>query len=209
MPVYAIRAGENGPVKFGHAKAPLARLTAFQTPHYEILRLVRLWEGAFREEQKLHLLFADLRIMGEWFSWSQRVMGDVGLTVIPLPGDFDFITVASMRSSDVFRATSTDTGHTKILTMDGKSALAKGFGSLTADQIIKAMGGATCLSQRPELSAKRSTVANWPIDGIPARHWPVLARLARTGPDTAHITMDALERHTFPAKAQPAATEAA
>ena len=71
---------------------------------------------------------------------------------------------------------------------------------LTADQIIKALGGPTRLSQRLELAAQRSAIANWAIKGVPAKLWPAIARMAQSDPETAHITLEALEAHTFPAK---------
>lgn len=84
MPVYLIRAGANGPVKIGYALDPRGRLTELQVAHYEPLSILRMWEGGEPEEAMLHLRFADLCIRGEWFSFSRQMLGDVGLTDIPL-----------------------------------------------------------------------------------------------------------------------------
>lgn len=82
MPVYLIRAGENGPVKIGRASDPAQRLSDLQTAHWETLRLIRVWEGDAAEESALHLQFADLRIRGEWFGFSRSMLSDVSLPVI-------------------------------------------------------------------------------------------------------------------------------
>lgn len=66
---------------------------------------------------------------------------------------------------------------------------------LTAAQIIKSLGGPTALSRRPELDVQRSAIANWPREGIPAKYWPSLARLAAETEATRHITIEKLEHH--------------
>jgi len=71
---------------------------------------------------------------------------------------------------------------------------------LSAEEIIKVFGGPTVLSRHPALAAQRSAIANWPKDGIPARHWPALARIAASSSNTSHITIEELERHTHPAR---------
>lgn len=84
MAVYAIQAGDNGPVKLGYGNAE-ARLADLQIAHWQELRIIRLWEGGEAEERILHARFADLRLRGEWFSFSRAMLGDVGLTVIAVP----------------------------------------------------------------------------------------------------------------------------
>lgn len=69
---------------------------------------------------------------------------------------------------------------------------------LSATEILKLMGGPTSLASHPELG-QRSAIANWSKEGIPARHWPALARIAAKTAKTKHITIEVLERHTHPA----------
>lgn len=85
MAVYLIRCGENGPVKIGRAADPADRLAELQIAHWETLRIVRVWEGDAAEEAALHLQFADLRIRGEWFSFSRSMISGVNLPVISEP----------------------------------------------------------------------------------------------------------------------------
>lgn len=70
MPVYLIRAGENGPVKIGHAENPWARLSNAQTDCPIPLSLIAVLDGKAEEEAALHAQFSHLRIRGEWFRWS-------------------------------------------------------------------------------------------------------------------------------------------
>jgi len=84
MPVYLIRAGLTGPVKIGKADDPRGRRSELQVAHYEELHLLRAWVGGLAEELRLHDLFADLRIRGEWFSFSKLMLGDVGVVEIDL-----------------------------------------------------------------------------------------------------------------------------
>jgi hypothetical protein len=69
MPVYMIRAGEDGPMKIGKANDPVARCRELQTASHQRLFLMRTLDGASQVEQWLHGKFADRRIMGEWFSY--------------------------------------------------------------------------------------------------------------------------------------------
>ena len=85
MAVYMIRAGADGPVKIGHAGDPRARLSDLQTGHWEKLRIIRLFEGSADEEAVLHVRFSSLHIKGEWHSFSQEMLEDVGLRELALP----------------------------------------------------------------------------------------------------------------------------
>ena len=86
MAVYLIQAGGLPIVKIGHAIDVAERISHHQCAHWEELKLIRQWEGGQPEERNLHLLFADLKIRGEWFSFSKAMIGDVGLVEInPTP----------------------------------------------------------------------------------------------------------------------------
>ena len=85
MPVYMIRAGEDGPVKIGRAEDPKERLSNLQVGHWEKLRIIRLFDGSVDEEAALHARFLGLHIKGEWHSFSQEMMQDVGLRELALP----------------------------------------------------------------------------------------------------------------------------
>lgn len=78
MPVYMIRAGDNGPVKIGYSKYfAEERLAQMQSHHYEMLQVMRILPGDYRTERAVHLRFADNRIRGEWFSWCPEMMTEV------------------------------------------------------------------------------------------------------------------------------------
>lgn len=86
MPVYMIQAGgDRGPVKIGFGD-PQERLSNLQVAHYERLHIIRLFEGDAPEESALHCLFEDLWIRGEWHNFSRKMLGDVGLVELPIPG---------------------------------------------------------------------------------------------------------------------------
>lgn len=76
---------------------------------------------------------------------------------------------------------------------------------LSAADIVKLLGGPTALARHSELAAQRSAIANWSKEGIPAKHWPALARIAAAGELTEHITIEILERHTHRAPEKAAA----
>lgn len=82
MAVYLIQAGTLPFVKIGKANNPVVRLKEHQTGHWETLKIIRLWKGGRAEEGALHRMFADLHIRGEWFSFSEAMLGDVGLLEI-------------------------------------------------------------------------------------------------------------------------------
>ena len=83
MPVYMIQAGEDGPVKIGYADDPVKRLSELQVAHYRTLRIIRILEGTRETEATLHDRFLDLRMRGEWFSFSSAMLGNVGTIDVP------------------------------------------------------------------------------------------------------------------------------
>jgi hypothetical protein len=85
MPVYVVRAGEDGPIKIGHSIYPHARIRDIQISHWEILKLLALFEGSPYTERDLHQHFASRHIRGEWFAFS--VFADLralGLPELPI-----------------------------------------------------------------------------------------------------------------------------
>ena len=64
---------------------------------------------------------------------------------------------------------------------------------MLASDILHLLGGQTAVARK--LGAGRSAVSNWPKDGIPAKYWPALARLAAENEGTSGITIEVLERH--------------
>lgn len=83
--IYMIRAGDDGPVKIGFTNDVTRRVTKMQTDHYQRLVMMRVFDGGPREEALLHGRFAELRLVGEWFTFSDDMLGDVGLVEIALP----------------------------------------------------------------------------------------------------------------------------
>ena len=78
MPVYFVRAGEEGPVKIGHAKNPASRLRELQAGCFETFNLLRVIEGDVLSEKFLHRHFRAQRVRGEWFRFHPDM-----LTIVP------------------------------------------------------------------------------------------------------------------------------
>ena len=72
--VYVIRAGATEYYKIGVANDVGHRLKNLQTAHYQELIVVRVFysEEAYVLEKKIHALFDENRIRGEWFKLSQH-----------------------------------------------------------------------------------------------------------------------------------------
>lgn len=86
MPVYLIRAGECGPVKIGFTARPLwMRLAKMQTDNHERLSVLRLLQGGENVEVHLHARFVSFRIRGDWFRFSDVMLGDLGFPDEPEP----------------------------------------------------------------------------------------------------------------------------
>jgi hypothetical protein len=65
--IYAIQAGENGPIKIGIATNPTERLKTLQQGNAADLRGLAAWRAPSCEERQLHREFDYARIRGEWF----------------------------------------------------------------------------------------------------------------------------------------------
>ena len=73
--VYAIREGEDGPVKIGKTiDDPLIRLKTLQCGNSSDLIGWAAWEALPGEEECLHAMFAHLRIRGEWFKPDETLL---------------------------------------------------------------------------------------------------------------------------------------
>lgn len=79
MAVYMIRGGTDGPIKIGHSNNPASRLVSLQIGNWVPLVIYRVFEGDEEEERRLHLLFREFRITGEWYRFDASMAGDVGL----------------------------------------------------------------------------------------------------------------------------------
>lgn len=75
--IYAIQAGEGGPIKFGRARNPLARLAELQTGCHETLMLVCSAPLNDDIERQIHEGLRDERIRGEWFRPSEATLKHV------------------------------------------------------------------------------------------------------------------------------------
>jgi DNA-binding XRE family transcriptional regulator len=75
MSVYFIQAGNDGPVKIGWAATPTNRLRQMQTasPHPLLLRRV-VPEASRIVERWFHRWFAERRLNGEWFSFTDEML---------------------------------------------------------------------------------------------------------------------------------------
>lgn len=78
MTIYFIREGEDGPIKIGTTSGdPLERLAKLRTGNPRPLRLLATMPGGPAEERALHARFASLRLEGEWFTATDRLLGFV------------------------------------------------------------------------------------------------------------------------------------
>ncbi len=76
--LYFIRAGDNGPVKIGIADSIPERMATLQSASAVTLCLIREIPGNRAQEQWLHQRFAEVRLRGEWFTFTEEM-----LTVVP------------------------------------------------------------------------------------------------------------------------------
>jgi len=65
--IYFIQAGEDGPVKIGRAKDPVARLAGLQTGSSERLYIRAVLDEPDECEEYLHDILDAVRVKGEWF----------------------------------------------------------------------------------------------------------------------------------------------
>lgn len=68
MPVYAIQAGDGGPVKIGVAADVEKRVRQLQTGQSARLRVLHVWQGDRGMERELHRRLAGHHVGGEWFA---------------------------------------------------------------------------------------------------------------------------------------------
>lgn len=88
--VYFAQSGEDdGPVKIGVARDPVARLRELQVGNHEFLRLLGYTEecDAFKIEQRLHRQLHASCIRGEWF----RISPDLFRVIDGLCGDENYL----------------------------------------------------------------------------------------------------------------------
>ena len=84
MTVYMIQANPSRRVKIGHSAYVEGRLALFQCANPEELRVLRLFEGDQPEEALLHWRFRKQRIRGEWFDFSDDMLGELSFNAIAL-----------------------------------------------------------------------------------------------------------------------------
>lgn len=65
--IYAIQAGDVGPVKIGVTDSPADRIKTLQQGNHEELRGIAAWWDLKEVEKAIHREFAYARIRGEWF----------------------------------------------------------------------------------------------------------------------------------------------
>jgi hypothetical protein len=78
MPVYLIRSGSDGLVKIGFSKTVHKRLTKMQVGSPDKLTVLRILDGGKELEAALHARFKSYRVRGEWFTFSEDMLGDLG-----------------------------------------------------------------------------------------------------------------------------------
>jgi hypothetical protein len=78
MPVYLVRLGPAGQVKIGFASNITSRLVVMQVAAPEKLVLLRILDGGKELEAALHSRFASHRVRGEWFTFCDEMLDDLG-----------------------------------------------------------------------------------------------------------------------------------
>ena len=68
--IYLIK-HQNGLTKIGYSKTPKLREKTLQAEDPR-LKMVAVKSGSMRQEKKLHRVFSEKRIRGEWFNLSDR-----------------------------------------------------------------------------------------------------------------------------------------
>lgn len=75
MDIYFIQAGRAGPIKIGKSANPLGRMSDLQTSNPNKLMLLASYkEFSGFSESKLHQVFAENRIRGEWFEPTRMLL---------------------------------------------------------------------------------------------------------------------------------------
>lgn len=64
--IYLMRNGRNGLFKIGASQNPQHRERTLQSEEPEV-HLIEHWPGTMKDEEDLHLRFAEVRVRGEWF----------------------------------------------------------------------------------------------------------------------------------------------
>lgn len=79
MPVYFIRAGEDGPIKIGFTTGSInRRIAMLQTGNPQRLELVGIVDGGdIEDERLLHMRFNETRLVGEWFAPSDALLSHI------------------------------------------------------------------------------------------------------------------------------------
>jgi Meiotically up-regulated gene 113 len=85
MPVYFIRAGEDGPVKIGWAANVEKRRKTLQTAHHRPLHLIRVVDGDIETERWFHRRFSEGWLKGEWFEFHSDMVAVEPPTPKPPP----------------------------------------------------------------------------------------------------------------------------
>jgi len=68
--IYFIVPARMNTVKIGWALNPVERLKTLQTAHHAVLKIFAVIPDTQDAEYRLHRMFADSRIRGEWFDWT-------------------------------------------------------------------------------------------------------------------------------------------
>jgi hypothetical protein len=72
--VYFVQVEHDGPIKIGTTNRLDERIKSLQTASPYKLRLLAKYEGSHAQERRLHVLYAEYRIRGEWFRPNQSLM---------------------------------------------------------------------------------------------------------------------------------------
>jgi hypothetical protein len=72
--LYFIRGKESGNIKIGFSTNPDKRKSNLQTAHYEELEFIGIMSGTLEDEARIHEMFAEFNIRGEWFKATPKIL---------------------------------------------------------------------------------------------------------------------------------------
>lgn len=78
--IYFIQEGNEGKIKIGFSEDPKERLKTLKIANPNNLRIIFQYEGSEADERKIHRMFKNYNISGEWFEPSEEIMEFINVT---------------------------------------------------------------------------------------------------------------------------------
>lgn len=154
--IYFARAGSEGPIKIGFTtSAPAERIASLQTGCPWPISLLAELRGSLREEARLHRMFKDSRLVGEWFAADEALLS---LVQQVKAGRFEWPSEPEPAAEPIVTLQSSVSGQ-------------------SVKEIIRACGGVNRIAAAAQWGLTIDAVHKWRRSGIPDWHWPLLMSL--------------------------------